>query len=217
MKLQETRQKIAYLGKMLFDRKLTDTAGGNISARVDDFICITPRYSGSKYRWEIKPEQVLVADLEGKLIEGEGEISREAKAHFALLNEFSDGRAVVHAHARNVLAFCVARMEILPVLECTEKFGTIQVADYAPAHSDELAENVVRLVRGQEARIKKQAAAVIARWHGLFVLGKDLDAAFDAAERIDLNAQLIMMQTALGNPRIEDITRDLRADLAKFQ
>ena len=29
-------------------------------------------------------------------------------------------------------------------------------------------------------RIRKQAAGVIARWHGLFVLGKDLDAAFDA-------------------------------------
>ena len=38
---------------------------------------------------------------------------------------------------------------------------------------------------------------MIARWHGLFVLGKDLDAAFDAAERIDTNARIILLGGAL--------------------
>jgi L-fuculose-phosphate aldolase len=193
----EMRKKIAGIGKLLFDRQLTDAAGGNISARVEDLICLTPRFSGSKFQWQLRPEQVLVCDPDGNPLEGEGEISREAKVHFRLYQDYPDGRAVVHAHARNALVFAAACQPIEPVLEDTLKFGTIQVARYAPAHSHELATFLSECLAGQEARIRKQAAGVLAPWHGLFVLGKDLDSAFDAVERIDVNARCILYSRLL--------------------
>jgi L-fuculose-phosphate aldolase len=193
----EMRVKIANTGRLLFDRQLTDTAGGNISARVEDWVCMTPRYSGSKFHWQLRPEQVMVCDLEGNPLEGECEISREAKVHFRLYQDYPDGQAIVHAHARNALVFAAACQPIEPVLEATLKFGTIQVAPYAPAHSHELATFVSECLHGQEARIHKQAAGVLAPWHGLFVLGKDLDAAFDAVERIDVNARCILYSRLL--------------------
>ena len=195
--IDATREKIAGLGAMLFDRFLTDSAGGNISARVGDLVCITSRFCGQKYRWHIRPEQVLVVDLDGKILDGEGDISRESKVHLRLYKEFPMGTGVVHCHPRNVLAFCAAGKPIRPVLEATWKFGEIKVVPYAPAHSADLANYIVGGIRGQEARIQKQAAAVLARWHGLFVLGKDLDAAFDAAERIDNNARIILLSRGL--------------------
>jgi L-fuculose-phosphate aldolase len=214
----DMRSKIAGLGALLFDRRLTDTAGGNISAIVDDVICITPRYAGSKNRWQLRPEQVLVTDLAGNKLEGEGEISREAKVHFKLLNEFPDGRAVIHAHAIHVLVFCVAGQSIPPVLECTQKFGEVKLVPFAPAHSAQLAENVAEALRGQTARIQKQAAAVIAPWHGLFVLGKDLDAAFDAAERIDVNAHCVLLaRTLVGADRLDDQQSVIAAAVAAFE
>jgi L-fuculose-phosphate aldolase len=191
--LEETRVKIAQIGAFMFERQLTDAAGGNISARVGDKVCISPRYSGSKYRWKIRPEQVLVIDLQGNKIEGDGDISRESKVHLKLLNEFTDGTSVIHAHARNVLVFCALARGIPPVLEQTVKFGEIKCVDFAPAHSQQLADNVANAIRGQEARIRKQAAGVIAPWHGLFLIGKDLDAAIDAVERIDNNARIIIL------------------------
>jgi L-fuculose-phosphate aldolase len=186
--IEETRQKIADFGRMMFDRFLTDTAGGNISARVGDLVCITSAGCGSKHRWQITPEQVLVTDLQGNLVEGAGKISREAKAHYALLNEFSEGTAVVHCHARNILVFASAGLPLDPALEATLKFGRTPIVDYAPAHSDELAESVAASMRGREAIITKHAALTIAPWHGLFSFGKTLDAAFDAAERMEVNA-----------------------------
>lgn len=208
----DMRVKIADLGRMLFERQLTDAAGGNISARVGDTICITPRYSGSKHQWRLRPEQVLVSDLQGNKLDGEGQISREAKVHYRLYQEFPDGQAVVHAHPRNVLVFAMAGRGIEPVLEDTLKFGTIPVSRFAPAHSDDLANFVAECMLGQEARVRKQAAAVIAPWHGLFVLGKDLDAAFDAAERIDVNARCILMSRLL--PGAESLNLEvLRAQL----
>lgn len=198
-KIQAMREKITRIGRMLFDRQLTDAAGGNISARVGDRICITPRYAGQKHQWQLDPGQVLVCDLEGKQLDGDGMISREGKVHVRLYRDFPDGTAVVHCHPRNVLVFCSMGEPIVPVLEANWKFGEVPVVPFAPAHSQQLADSIAAALYGQEARIRKQAAAVIARWHGLFVLGRDLDAAFDAAERIDVNARIILMSGALPN------------------
>ena len=195
------RARIAEIGRLMYERHLTDAAGGNISARVsdgvNDVICVTPRYAGSKHQWRLRPENVIVADLNGNKLEGEGEISREAKVHFKLLTEFPAGRAVVHGHPRHVMVFAMAGRPIVPVLENTLKFGVIKVCRFAPAHSVELPEYIAAELRGQEAAIQKQAAAVIAPWHGLFVLGKDLESAYDAAERIDVNAHCILMSRLL--------------------
>ncbi len=198
--LYEARSLIARVGKTMLDRNLTDLAGGNISVRVDDRVVMSPSYAGTRKFWELKPEDVLVLDLNGKLLEGKGKISREAPVHLKLLNYFYPaGSAVVHCHARNIMAFCAACLPIPPVLEYTYKFGEIRVIEYARGgmQSQQLAENVYRGLLGQEPRISKQAAAVIAPWHGLFAIGKDLYATVDAVERIEVNARCILLGASL--------------------
>lgn len=212
--IQAMREKITRIGRMMFERKITDAAGGNISARVGERVCITPRYSGQKWQWQIQPSQVLVVDLDGKILDGDGVISREGKVHLRLYRDFPDGTAVVHCHPRNVLTFAALGQPLVPVLEATWKFGEIKVTPFTPAHSQQLSENVAAALAGQEARVRKHAAACIAAWHGLFVLGKDLDAAFDAAERLDVNAR-IMLQ--IGLPAAHERYAALAADLAKWE
>jgi L-fuculose-phosphate aldolase len=199
--IAEARAHIAEIGALLFDRQLTDAAGGNISVRVGDLVCISPRYSGSKRQWQLKPEDVLVADMNRNILEGKGEVSRESNVHFTLHADpaFREaGTAVIHAHPRNLLVFAALAKPMPPVLEANRKFGEVKVVEYAPAHSPILAENVVGALRGEENRIRKQAAGVIAPWHGVFLMGKDLDAAFDAVERFDANAYIILTAHAAG-------------------
>jgi L-fuculose-phosphate aldolase len=208
--VSEMRVKITEIGRLMFARQLTDASGGNISARVGDYICITPRFAGSRWQWNIRPEQVLIADLQGNLLDGDGQLSRESQVHFRLLSEFPDGGSVIHAHPRNALVFTAARQPIEPVLESSLKFGIIKVAEFAPAHTPDLALHVAAALRGQEAAVQKQAAVVIAPWHGLFALGKDLDAAFDAVERVEVNAFILLNSRNL--PAAADMTR-ARAEL----
>jgi len=218
--ISETRQRVAETGRLLFERNLTDAAGGNISARAGDVLCMSPRYSGSRYHWHLQPEDVLLVDLDGNKLAGEGEISREAHSHFRLMHDFPDGGAVIHAHPRNVMVFAMARQPIHPVLEGTLKFGEVKVSSYAPAHSSKLADYLAEAFAGQEAAILKQAAAVIGPWHGLFVIGKDLDAAFDAVERIDTNAYAILMNRLLSGvsqKTPEQIRDELLKDLQPFK
>lgn len=196
--ISQTRRKIAQTGQMVFERHLTDAAGGNISVRVGDTVCITPRYSGSKRHWHLQPNQVLVSDLAGNKFDGDGDTSREAKVHYRLYREFPEGTAVLHSHPRHVMVFVASGQPIEPVLEATLKFGTIPVArNFAPAHSEKLADFIAEAMQGKGEAIKKYAAAVMAPWHGLFVIGKDLDAAFDLTERIDTNAYTILMSRLL--------------------
>jgi len=203
--VQHMRAEIARIGRFLFDRQLTDAAGGNISARVDDVVCMSPSYSGSKRQWQLEPDDVLVVDFDRNILAGDGKISRETHVHFKLHETFGEyGTAVIHAHARNLLVFATAARSMPPVLEATRKFGVTPCIEYAPAHSPKLADNIAETMYGREHRISKHAAGVIAPWHGLFLMGKDLDAAFDAVERFDTNAYCIIMgQMLLANHSIE--------------
>lgn len=217
--IYQTRQRITEFGRLLFDRFLTDAAGGNVSARAGEVVCITPRFSGSKYQWRLRPEQVLVIDMDGNILEGNGEITREARVHLQLYKEFPEGMAVVHSHPRNVMVFATAGQPILPVWEGTLKFGAIQVCKFAPAHTSDLAQEVASVMHGQEAVLRKQAIAVIAPGHGLFTLGKTLAAAYDATERIDGQAYSILMSKLLpkGPVDVAAISQDLIAAAARWE
>jgi len=214
--LYEARELVAQVGKIMLERNLTDLAGGNISMRVNDKIAMSPSYAGTRKFWQLKPEDVLVLDLQGNLLEGEGKISREAPVHLKLLNSFyPQGQAVIHAHPRNIMVFCAARQVIPPVLENTCKFGEINLAEYARGgvHNRQLAENVYKALCGQENRMAGQAAAVMVPWHGLFAAGKDLYSVLDAVERIEVNARCIIMGKVLLND--EDMLSRSRHDLAR--
>jgi ribose 5-phosphate isomerase B len=196
--ISQARKKIAETGRLVFARHLTDAAGGNISVRVDDQVCITPRYSGSRRHWQLQPDQVLVSDMQGNKLEGDGDVSRESKVHYRLYNEFPEAMAVLHSHPRHVMVFVASGQPIEPVLEATLKFGTIPVVNtFAPAHSEKLADFIAGAMQGKDEAIHKYASAVMAPWHGLFVVGKDLDACFDLTERIDTNAYCILMSRLL--------------------
>lgn len=197
--VSKTRKHVARMGGLLFERQLTDAAGGNISVRVGDLICMSPSYSGSHRQWQLEPEQVLVVDKTGKILEGEGKVSRESNVHLKLHQRFREaGTAVIHAHPRNLLVFAALERPMPPVLEANLKFGEVVCVRYAPAHSEELADNVVNGLAGQEVRIRNHAAGVIAPWHGLFLMGKDMNAAFDAVERFDTNAKIILAAQGAG-------------------
>ena len=190
-------EQIIYAGSRLFERKLLDMAGGNISVCDGGTIYITARYSGSKRHWQNQLENILCGDIQSDALLDHPDFSREGKAHLAIYRNFPEVGAVIHAHPFHILPFCAAGRPIEPVLEQTQKFGPIKVIEAAPAHSTALANNIVNGLTGQDERIKKQAAAVLMPHHGIIVAGKDLLAAVDALERIDWNAYCLLVQRSL--------------------
>lgn len=195
--MQTIPELIAYVARRMFERRLTDMAGGNISVRSENTVYISPRYAGSKQHWQLDPEDIISGPLDTDELLEHPRFSREGKAHLAIYRAFPDVTAVVHAHPFHVMPFCAAVRSIPPVLEATQKFGVIECVPEAAAHSADLALNVVAGLRGQEERMRKQAAGVLLPKHGIILAAKDLLNGIDALERIDVNCYCILAQKLL--------------------
>src|ERR1044071_5517929 len=122
----DPRQHISELARMAYDRRLLDSAGGNFSMRVGDRVYCTPRFAGSKKRWQLESGDILLVDLDGNLLEGAGELSREIRMHIGIYRAFPEAGGVCHAHAFHVMTFAYLRQPIPPASEQTEKYGTIE-------------------------------------------------------------------------------------------
>ncbi|NLT43665.1 MAG: class II aldolase/adducin family protein, partial [Anaerolineae bacterium] len=100
-----TVDQIIYIGQLMYERFLTDAAGGNVSTKVGDHIYLTPRYAGARYHWRLRRDLVNVLDLERNVLHGPSPISRESDMHLALYEAFPQIGSVIHAHAPNLMVF----------------------------------------------------------------------------------------------------------------
>lgn len=216
--VQAGRELVAYIGRLLFDRNLTDSCGGNISVRVGDVYCMSASLSGHMRQWQLDADDVLVVNKNREIIAGEGTLTREIAVHFGLHEAYGEyGTGVIHCHPRNLMVFACMNKPMPPVMEATRKFGVTPTIDYAPAHSPKLGERIVATMKGREQHIVKHAAGTIAPWHGLFLMGKHLEAAFDAVERLDTNAYVMMMSQHLGaSPLLAEESAQMEDAIANF-
>ena len=198
MQEQEIRQKIVEIGQLMYRRCLTDSAGGNITVKAAGLVYSTPRYAGSKYRWQLRPEQIIAIELDHIKPELAAAVSREIKVHLAIYRQFPLAMAVIHAHPRYVMPFATLGRPIPPIWEDTRKFGTVELVKEAPAHSPELAEYVVQTLLPRKNDLAQHAIAALMPRHGLVVVGRDLDDAYDTLERINGNAECILLCKLLG-------------------
>ena len=188
---------VSYIGKMLFSRKLTDFAGGNVSIRVNDLIFITPRYSGAKQHWDVDPRTIIQGRIDSDDVINNPNFSREGRAHLSVYRKYPEANAVIHSHSFHAMAFCAAEKAIPPILESTEKFGLIEPIPFTPAHSQALADNIVAALEPKRALIIKHAAVLLLPKHGLFTVSKDIFLCLDAVERVDWNCYCLLSQKLL--------------------
>ncbi len=196
--MNSIEEKLCAAGRLMFEKRLTDMAGGNISARDGKTVYMSPRYSGQRYHWDLTPDMLVSGDWETDEIAKNPNFSREGWSHLYLYRCFPEVQAVVHAHPFHVLPFTAFQKPIEPVLEGTNKFGVVELCEPAPAHSKELAEHVIAAMRGKEDRMRVQAAAVLIPYHGIILAGADFDKTLDALERIDENAYCLIVRGSLG-------------------
>jgi ribulose-5-phosphate 4-epimerase/fuculose-1-phosphate aldolase len=184
---------MAQICRMAYDRKLLDSAGGNLTVRVGERVYMSRSYSGAKWQWQVGPEDFLVLDTEGQILAGEGEFSREGAVHMACYQAFPEIGCVFHAHPLNVMPFVSTLTPIPPTSEQTDKFGVIGFCEHAATHTPELAVNVVEALKPQADQLQKHPIATLIPRHGIFVVGTGLETTYDALERIDRGAYYHLM------------------------
>src|SRR5262249_2965344 len=121
MLLVELREQVLHANLELVRRGLVLYTFGNASgiSREEGLVAIKP--SGVPYE-ALKPQDLVVTDLNGKTIEGTLRPSSDLPTHLVLYNSFPKIGAVVHTHSEYATAWAQARKPI----PC---FGTTH-ADY---------------------------------------------------------------------------------------
>jgi L-fuculose-phosphate aldolase len=194
----DPRPLMVELARLLYQRYLTNSAGGNISCRVDGRIYITPRNLGSKQRWQLREDMVLVLDSDLNPLEGDRAlVSRESQTHFACYKHYPEINGVIHAHARYLTVFAEAGQPVPPASEYTDKYGVIEVVPPFPSHSKELADAVVAQLAPHRDKIRKVGYGLLLARHGVLTVGRDLADAYDILDRLEWSAHTLLMSALL--------------------
>jgi ribulose-5-phosphate 4-epimerase/fuculose-1-phosphate aldolase len=115
---KELRELVATAGAVLYQQGLTDYLG-HCSARVPgtDRVVIKPKHSKTvRSPAELGPDNMIVVDLDGNLIEGSDAPPSERFIHTEIYRARPDVQAVVHTHQRAATLLGVIGADLLPVL-----------------------------------------------------------------------------------------------------
>jgi L-ribulose-5-phosphate 4-epimerase len=189
------RREVCALHEQLTRYQLVVWTAGNVSARVpgQDLLVIKP--SGVSYD-DLTPENMVVCDLDGRVVEGEHAPSSDTEAQAYVYREMPQVGGVVHTHSTYATAWA-ARGEAVPcvlTMGADEFGGEIPVGPFAIIGDDSIGRGIVETLRGS------RSPAVLMRNHGVFTIGATAKAAVKAAVMCEDVARTVHISRQLGEP-----------------
>lgn len=210
--LQGIREQVLEANLELVRRGLVLYTFGNASGILRDEGLIVIKPSGVPYD-KMKPEHLVVTDLDGKLLEGNLRPSSDLPTHVVLYKHFGNIGGVVHTHSEYATAWAQARREI-PCFGTTHAdyfHGPVPVTD--PMPEQEIAgeyewntgEAILRAFREREP---DSIPGVLVANHGPFAWGRDAAGAAHNAVVLESIARMAFF-TATLNQQASPISRAL--------
>lgn len=189
----ETRQDLINACLWMNERHLNQGTSGNISARTDSGILITP--SGVPYE-ELSVDAMVTIPLAG-LPDGDGpKPSSEWPFHQGMHQARPDMPVVLHAHPPYCSVLAVQGRSIPACHYMIAAFGgnDVPLADYALFGSPELCANMARIMADRHGCLMAN--------HGATVLGENIAKARWRLEELENLARTYLFSTIGGAPHI---------------
>ena len=198
------RTEVARLHAVLPRYGLVVWTAGNVSARVPGHDLLVIKPSGVSYD-ELSPEAMVITDLDGRLVDGEGRPSSDTAAHAYVYKHMPEVGGVVHTHSTYATAWA-ARGEAIPcvlTMMADEFGGEVPVGPFAVIGDDSIGRGIVQTLR------EHRSPAVLMQSHGPFTIGPTARAAVKAAVMCEEVARTVHIARQLGEPlRIDSAAVD---------
>ena len=187
------RQQIIDAACALTAKSLSPGLSGNVSARWEDGLLITP--SATPYK-ALKPYDLVAVRLDGKVAEGQRKPSNETPFHRALYEAFPDTGAIIHTHSLKASALsCLAKpVPAFHYMVAAAGGKLIPCAAYKTPGSDALAQELVTTLKGYKACLMAN--------HGQTALGPSLSAAVSLTEEIENLSPMYIDALSAGEPQL---------------
>jgi len=211
--LEQLRTEVLEANLELVRRGLVIYTFGNASAvsREEGLCVIKP--SGVPYD-KMTPADMVITDLEGKIVEGMLRPSTDLDTHVALYRAFPGIGGIVHTHSRNATSWAQAGREI-PCFGTTHAdyfHGSVPVTEaLTPEEIDSgyEANTGVAIIRRMQGLNPLACPAILVAGHAPFCWGKSIRDAVHAAVIVEELA-LMALQTLAINPDAQPISQALR-------
>ncbi len=190
--LSDLKSKLAMSSRMLFNAGLVDYSG-HISARIpgSDRLLILPHPVS---RALVKPDDMVVTDFDGKLIEGKYKAPSEVFMHARAYKARGDIESVAHLHNHMVATLTMVDKPFYPASSNPGAFfgpGPLPVyKDPALIHTIEQGDAV--------AKALGKGDAVMLRGHGSMVVGQAIEWVFAACVDLEEAASRFYQASVLG-------------------
>ena len=196
MKFARVRNECCEANKRLPATGLVDLTFGNVSVFDPDESVFAIKPSGVDYA-ELKPESIVIVDLEGNIVDGTLRPSSDTPTHRYLYRNWSGQgvHAIVHTHSRKAVAFAQAAIEIpcLGTTHCDYFNGTVPLTramEMSEVESDYEWETG-RVIVERFANIDPaEVPAVLVRNHGPFAWGETPGKAVETALALEIVADM---------------------------
>lgn len=193
MESTDPRLELVACGRRLDALGFAPATDGNLSARLGGGrFLVTP---AGREKGSLRPEDLLVVDGEGRVLEGTGRPSTETPMHLVCYRRRPDVHGVVHAHPPVATAFAASGASLdAPVMpEIVLTVGPVPLVPYATPGTEELA-------RALDPWVEAHDAFLLAS-HGVLALGVGLREALHRMERVEHLAKVTLAARLLGGPR----------------
>jgi L-ribulose-5-phosphate 4-epimerase len=210
--LSELREQVLRANLELVRRGLVLYTFGNASGICRERGLVVIKPSGVPYE-SLRAEDLVVTDLEGRVVEGELRPSSDLPTHLVLYNAFPKIGAVVHTHSEYATAWAQARRAI-PCFGTTHAdyfHGPVPVTnvmnreEIASDYEKNTGHAIVRAFKGIDYLA---VPAVLVANHASFVWGQDPDTAVHNAVVLEAVARMAYFTVAI-NPESQTISQHL--------
>lgn len=206
MLLQEERELVVKYCIEMYNRGLTVGTSGNISIRNKEknLVAISP--SNVDY-FDTKPEDVVVVDVDGNVVDGKRKPSSEMQTHLIFYRNREDVNCVIHDHSPFATACSCVGMTIPALTEMIVVAGAddIITAPFVKSGDEKLAKQAYKYM-GDDRNV------ILLGSHGLLAVAGDVvDALFFAEEAEAICAQYVRA-CSIGKPVIlshEDVEYEM--------
>ena len=193
--IARAREDVCALHAELTRWNLVVWTASNVSQRLysADLMVIKP--SGVRYD-RLRPEDMVVCDLDGVLVDGDHSPSSDTAAHAYVYRHMPEIYGVVHTHSTYATAWAARGEEIPCVLTMMgdEFGGPVPVGPFAIIGDDSIGRGIVETLRDS------RSPAVLMQNHGPFTIGKTAEAAVKAAAMVEEVAHTVYVARQLGDP-----------------
>lgn len=185
---------------------------GNVSAidRNSGVVAIKP--SGIMYD-ELTPEDIVILDLQGNVLEGRLKPSSDTKTHLVLYNHFPNIGGVVHTHSTYAVSWSQAGRSI-PVYGTTHADQTHLDVPCTEFMSDELIQGDyeeatgLQIVKAFESISHEEMQMVLVAGHGPFTWGATPEKAVFNAVVLESLAHMALLTEQI-NPHVKRLKASL--------